>query len=794
MRAPAALLSLCLLAAPPARAGGAAAPDAGLPDAGLPDAGVHAAGVHTVAGAQEAAAGAREAAAGAREAAAGAREAAAGPGDAAAGADSHSAIHGVAAPAAPAVDRDPGTRDAKADTGKPATNEQQPNAANEQQPNAANEQQPNAANEQQPNAANEQQPNAANERQPNAASERQPNAANEQQPNAANEQQPNAASERPSGVADATATLAPSLFDVLVVARRPAAKHRTQDTTVVPGQRLRESARQSTLEALAQESGSVYVPGRGALHGVASGATGGVTIRGLGGSPNSQVLVVEDGVPDYQGIFGHPIPDAYVPFLLDDAILIKGGDSVLYGSNAMGGAILLRSRWRENEGHELLFDSAFGSYSTSRQTASLLARRGRADLAAAFFALSTDGHRPGAAGGELVAQAAARYRLGRGLELTLREKAVHLRGADPGPATHPNPDHWYDVWRSNSSAQLSWRAERVRLVVTPSLNLGVHRLYDGFHSLDYVAAANAEAEVKLHAQADLLLGLAGNHIAGQVENRITGERPHVQALDDVSLYQQLVFRPVPTVALVAGARQLVSATYGFALLYKTGASFCILPGLRVHGHLARNFRQPTLRELYLPFPTANPELRPEHSLNWDLGASWFSPHLEASLTGYRSQADDMIRYFGAWPTAEVVNVDHIVIDGVEARLRLRHLGPFGFTVTGDWRDVGRYTRQNPEAKLDFALEAGRRWGDHALSGSLTGEWVHGLHMANYGRQPIADVFFLDLSLRYRFVSAPRRLSLEPYLLVRNLLDRRYAYVAGYPMPGFHLLAGVKLEI
>jgi hypothetical protein len=85
-------------------------------------------------------------------------------------------------------------------------------------------------------------------------------------------------------------------------------------------------------------------------------------------------------------------------------------------------------------------------------------------------------------------------------------------------------------------------------------------------------------------------------------------------------------------------------------------------------------------------------------------------------------------------------------------------------------------------------------GAHFLSGTLTGEWVHGLYMADYGRQPMADVFVMDLALRDRHTSVERHLTIEPYLLLRNFLDRRYAYVQGYPMPGFNVLAGLKVGI
>ncbi len=595
---------------------------------------------------------------------------------------------------------------------------------------------------------------------------------------------------------DATPVSAPTTepVEISVVGRRPATRDRTADTTLVEGQRLRDSPRASTFEALSQQSADVYVPGRGSLHGVASGGTGGIRIRGLGGSPNSQVLVVEDGVPDYQGIFGHPIPDAYIPLLIDDALVIKGGDSTLYGTNAMGGVLVLRSRWRAEEGGELMSDSAVGSYATLRETVSGLARVGAWDVAGGLHAMATDGHRDGAGGDQLVGSAAARYRFSPRLTLTARNKVVHLDGADPGPVTHPTPDHWYDVWRDTASLRLDWSRGRLRLRMTPYVNVGVHELYDGFRSVDHVGGGIAEAEIRAGSIADVLVGTAWQEVGGRVEDRVTGERPSVEGMTDVSAYGQVGVRPVERVSLVVGARELLSSRHGAVLLYKGGARYSPFDGFAVHTRVSRNFRQPTLRELYLPYPTANPNLRAERSLNWDAGLGHVSEHLEVSGSGYRSEATDLIRYFGSWPTAEVVNVDHVVIWGVEGVVGLKRLGPASLFVTGNWQDVGRYTRQNPEAKLDFTLELGQDLGAGFLGGSVSGEWVHGLYMGDYSRQPIDDVFVMDLTLRYRHQSLERGTSLEPYVLVRNLLDQRYAYVDGYPMPGMNALVGLRIGI
>ena len=48
---------------------------------------------------------------------------------------------------------------------------------------------------------------------------------------------------------------------------------------------------------------------------------------------------------------------------------------------------------------------------------------------------------------------------------------------------------------------------------------------------------------------------------------------------------------------------------------------------------------------------------------------------------------------------------------------------------------------------------------------------------------------MDLALRYRYTLRERGFTLEPYLFLCNFLDRRYAFVEGYPMPGLDVLAG-----
>lgn len=580
----------------------------------------------------------------------------------------------------------------------------------------------------------------------------------------------------------------------VVVAPRPAQRDRTQATVQVDGEALRRSARATTFEALSQASPGLYVSARGALHGVGNGASGGIHLRGLGGSPNTQILVMEDGVPDYQGIFGHPIPDAYVPFLIGDALIIAGGDSVLFGTNAMGGVIAIRGRFLGEDGLALESDTSAGSFATMRQNAALLGKRGALDYAAGLHLLTTDGHRAGAGGSQQVASIALRYRFDNGSRLAVRNKLVHVQGADPGPVTHPTPDHTFDVWRDALSLQLTQRLGPARLQLTPYLNVGLHRLYDGFQSIDAVAGAIGEVELRPRPWVELLLGLSVEHIDGSARDRIEDERLEISARTDFAFYNQLSLRPLGWLQFTLGTRELVGSQSGFVFLYKAGTRVSIGEHVHLQARLGRNYRQPTLREKYLPFPVANPDLRPELARTFDVGAGLNLGRLSLTVSIYRTEARDMIRTFGVWPSAEVVNVGRVAILGVEGRAAIGRLGPISLSVGASWQDVGRYTRQNPELKVDLSIQLGQRLGPGELSASVSGQWVHGLFMSDYGRDPIDDPILLDASLGYRLHLAARRISLEPYLLLRNLLDREQAFVEGYTLPGFEVMAGLRLGL
>lgn len=108
-------------------------------------------------------------------------------------------------------------------------------------------------------------------------------------------------------------TTAIALENVVVTGTRAATdvRHLPMTVDVINREKLTADFRPNMLPTLTEQVPSLFTTARGMMgYGVSGGAAGGINFRGISGGAG-QLLVLIDGHPQFQGVYGHPISDSY---------------------------------------------------------------------------------------------------------------------------------------------------------------------------------------------------------------------------------------------------------------------------------------------------------------------------------------------------------------------------------------------------------------------------------------------------------------------------------------------------
>lgn len=186
------------------------------------------------------------------------------------------------------------------------------------------------------------------------------------------------------------------LLEVVVTGTRNAVdvRHLPMTVNIIGREKLVEQHQTSVLPTVLQQVPGVYVTSRSMMgYGVSTGAAGGINMRGITGGAG-QLLVLIDGHPQYQGIYGHPIADSYQTLMAERVEVLRGPASVLYGSNAMGGVLNIVTRSMKENGVKTNIELGAGSYGTFQAEASNQVRSGKFSSTVSAQYNRTDNHRP----------------------------------------------------------------------------------------------------------------------------------------------------------------------------------------------------------------------------------------------------------------------------------------------------------------------------------------------------------------------------------------------------------------
>lgn len=407
---------------------------------------------------------------------------------------------------------------------------------------------------------------------------------------------------------------------------------------------LRENYRLNILPTLMEQVPGLTVTSRGMLgYGVSTGAAGGMTMRGVSSSAG-QLMVLIDGHPQYQGIFGHSISDSYYTMMAERVEVLRGPASLLYGSNAMGGVInIVTDEAGAGDKVETMVNVGAGSWGTVQAEAMNRLRKGKFFSSVGGQYARSDNHRPNMGFEQYGGFLKLGYDFSEHWKLMGDASVTHFNASNPGTVTVPkiSNDQW--ITRIAANVVLEHNFDRVKGAISVYDNFGIHKIDDGynanggkpqtdlFRSKDALAGVSWYETITAWEGAKWTLGIDYQHIYGRAwyTDKVTGDvvttkQRQMQSChvhdNEVAGYVQYHQNLGERWSLDAGLRLDNHSQAGTEWVPQGGIVYRPIENGQIKAMVSKGFRNPTTREMYL-YGTANSDsLKAESMMNYEL--SW----------------------------------------------------------------------------------------------------------------------------------------------------------------------------
>ncbi len=554
-------------------------------------------------------------------------------------------------------------------------------------------------------------------------------------------------------------------------------------TSVSTALEIERTGARTVFDAVDQLVPGAFVTRRGVMgYGIATNGAGGVTIRGIGGQPNTGVLIVVDGRPDMQGLMGHPLPDFYSLSDVGTISVIEGPASVLYGTNAMGGVIEVKPNL-PRAGLSNRYSSSLGSFLTGQHRLGHAMRWEKFYYSTTAGVSHTGGDRPSSAFRNQDGSLNLGYTFSNAWRGGLEGRYGHFHVEDPGPVTAPLNNAYARVGRGGYSASLDNVFGRAWGYARLFQSWGKHYITDGFRSTDNTTGFRLSENFMLAREVTAQVGADYVRYGGKARNVVQRVNYGEHHQSTAAGFGRLQWAPGARLRMHAGLRYDSNSVSGDIVVPEAGLSFTPRDGYTLAFAMARGFRNPTIRELYL-FPAPNPALKPERL--WNYQASFQGrPHKSVlfSVTGYYADLSNMIVTLGRFPNLQLANAGAALNRGVETSVRWRPAPRLSLQSSYAYLRSTHLAPFVPPHKFNYGAEFdAKRFFVH-FGGSVVSErWADAARTRKLG----------GYSLGMLRVVAPVRRSINVFATVENLYNRAYQVVPNYPMPGVTSMGGFSV--
>ncbi len=541
-----------------------------------------------------------------------------------------------------------------------------------------------------------------------------------------------------------------------------------------------------------------------------NGGTGSFTGVRLRGSESEQVLVLMDGirVEDVSSPSGGFDFATLSPGEIERIDILRGSNSVPWGSAAMGGVIAITSRalsgveGRVEYGSLATFtaDGAAG-LSSDAGAVSLSGGYRRSDgVSAAAAGNEADGFSSWHVGGR------ARLNLAPGLRLVASARHADTRtdidGYGPPTYTFGDTPEFQKTRQTAGYAGVDYEASGMTVSSGVALAHTGRAYFDPTYSSDpSYSYGGRSVRWDLNGAIALQKGLALHFGADREWTRFSSTFDAEARSATSSIHGQLS-REWSHGALAVGVRWEDHDTFGSNWSAGANGTFSISERLRIRASFGEGFKAPTLFQLLSDYGNAG--LKPETSRSFDLGFDFGGAGQPVSLaaTFYRRDSKNLIAYVSCASLGRCVdrpfglydNIARARAQGLELQATARPLDElelqavYTFTETEN-RTAGSTQRGNqlarrPRHAATFVVDW-RLWpGGPTFGGDM--RWVGASYDDASNTIRIGSYALVALRTSMAVTDA-----IELYGRVENLFDQSYETAAGYGSWGRSVFLGVR---
>lgn len=570
----------------------------------------------------------------------------------------------------------------------------------------------------------------------------------------------------------------------------------TQSVTVITADEIQKSGATNVAEVISTKAG-VMVNEQGPV-----GALQSVTLRG---STYQQVLVLLDGKRLNSGSAGgYDLSELPIPMSAIERIeIVRGPSSALYGSDAMGGVINIITRKPATP-----LTTISGSMGRNGYTSASLYNTGRENNT--YYALSlgkerSHGYRDNSDSDQKIAGIKIGYDLDTASSIEGTFDYITKDLGVPGSVQFPSP-----IARQQTREAISGLQYKARITQGLDYSLSVYRNQEhiGYQNPDFLEfdtnrSVTSGTEMQFNwlmsSFSMLTAGIEGredslvNNTAGTHTATISSE--FIQ--DELNLGDSLI--------VVLGGRNDNNSSFGSKFSPRVSARYLQSGiGTILRASAGKSFRAPTLNDLYFQDSFGdhgNPDLRPETAQEYEGGIEQpFGSGNAVKFTAFKRRVKDLIVWEPIDPVTNPFaytprNIGRAHITGAEVEFR--------FLITKVLSGSINYTRMFPvdESTGDRINSDISHIPEMELGGSASLALDDQTTLSLSGRK--VKNYVATGAEKWEYYTADGKIietipiakgsKIDVFIGAKNMFNRKYETIAGYPMPLQELYGGVTAQ-